>query len=563
MSPIETSIIILSKDRYGMIKECLRSLMCLNQSTLEVIVGDTGSSDAPVFELYDDFGREFKGRFQLIAIDQYHFSKNNNWLAIRASGTSLVFLNNDTRGIGDWLSPLTHSLALDNVGIAGSKLLYGHHRRIQHAGVEFLKSGELKYLGYHPYKDRHPLMPEINFPKWMPAVTGACLAIQADLFRRAGGFGEHYAEEAQDVDLCLKVQQLGLRCRYEPQSTLFHFENGTRPRLSEHRKDRTAFIRTWKRTIDASFFQTRFQSEPADPEMREQRKTREFVFFKRQRARGDVLASTSLLRAFKQRHPNTHVTYSTDYPELIDALPFIDRVLHTRDYDDYRYDRVLQLTYENGEWRKYPHTWIEEMGRGIGIPHLADYRPQVEFSAWDTDVVGFYESRAKIKPYVVLATGAGWKEREWENSEWDGLATTIREQGYDVFQIGSSHDHWVRQAFHVLDRSLHENLAILRGAKALVTVDSFPYHLGSAIGLPIFLLTCKSCTHTTWAGKNVTEIRHHEADWTPLPGCRNLGCRQKFGEGLENRCDSPILKFLPYGQVWQHLEPYLKGRVHA
>jgi len=93
----------------------------------------------------------------------------------------------------------------------------------------------------------------------MPAVTGACLLMRHDLFDRVGYFNEDYAEECQDIDLCLKVASQGYDCVYTPKVELFHYENGTRT-MSESSSDRNYFINVWKSYIDENIFNQTQQS---------------------------------------------------------------------------------------------------------------------------------------------------------------------------------------------------------------------------------------------------------------------------------------------------------------
>jgi GT2 family glycosyltransferase len=556
------SILVLTKDKYLLIRECLESLLrTVNRTDVEIFVGDTGSTDSRVFKLYEEFEPRFFGRFRVVKLPYYQFSQNNNALASLASGENLVFLNNDTIALEGWLDALKLGLDRHGVGIVGPKLLYAFNNRIQHAGIEFLKDGPLQFLGYHPFKGRRPEMPEANYDKFMPAVTGACLAIKSDLFHRINGFDPKFREEAQDADLCLNAHRWGAKSLYVPSAVLYHLENGTRT-CSEDNQDRQYFIRKWHRYISDHFFKEKFQSVAADTAEATRRSNLKYVLFHRTRARGDVFASSALLKQYKRQNPETHITYKTQFPDVIDALPFVDRVLGEEEPDDFIYDSVLRPSYEDGEWKRFGHPWLQEMARSVGVfLSERDARPIYFFSKFDEPARCYYRNFAAKKPYIVTTTGAGWRERTWNLIEWEKLVGALSLKGITTFQIGSSkNDEWIDGAYHLMDRDLHENLAILESASALVTVDSYPYHLGLAVGLPIVLLTCKSSSHTVWIPSWVTEIRNHTAEKTPLPGCRFVGCRLKVGEGLDNVCPAPILKDLSFAPVLEAVLGKIDGR---
>ena len=60
------------------------------------------------------------------------------------------------------------------------------------------------------------------------AVTAACLLIKTT-FQKLDGFNEiDFGVAYNDVDLCYRVIDQGLRCVYSPGSELFHYEGKTR-----------------------------------------------------------------------------------------------------------------------------------------------------------------------------------------------------------------------------------------------------------------------------------------------------------------------------------------------
>jgi len=60
------------------------------------------------------------------------------------------------------------------------------------------------------------------------AVTGACMVIRRETWRKIGGLDESFAVAFNDVDFCLRVQALGLRNLWTPFATVVHHESKTR-----------------------------------------------------------------------------------------------------------------------------------------------------------------------------------------------------------------------------------------------------------------------------------------------------------------------------------------------
>ena len=51
---------------------------------------------------------------------------------------------------------------------------------------------------------------------------------RAEVFHEVGGFDESFPLNYNDVDFCFKLHQAGLRCVYEPDVELLHYESATR-----------------------------------------------------------------------------------------------------------------------------------------------------------------------------------------------------------------------------------------------------------------------------------------------------------------------------------------------
>jgi GT2 family glycosyltransferase len=60
-------------------------------------------------------------------------------------------------------------------------------------------------------------------------VTAACMAVRKELFDRSGGFDEENLKVSfNDIDLCLRIEEMGYRNLCTPFATLLHFESASR-----------------------------------------------------------------------------------------------------------------------------------------------------------------------------------------------------------------------------------------------------------------------------------------------------------------------------------------------
>jgi O-antigen biosynthesis protein len=194
----------------------------------------------------------------------FDFSRMNNLGAQAADGEILVFLNDDTEMLEpSWLDRLVAQVERADVGIAGARLLYPSGT-LQHGGVAIGIGGGCGHIGRHT-RNAPEHWPWLEVTRDVSAVTGACLALRASLFRELGGFSEAFPVNYNDIDLCLRVRNAGYRVIYEAGAILRHYECQTRPgvvTLEEH--DR--WYERWAKQIEAgdSFYNPNLTHEQED-----------------------------------------------------------------------------------------------------------------------------------------------------------------------------------------------------------------------------------------------------------------------------------------------------------
>lgn len=223
------TIIIPTRDGYPLLKKCIDSIFhCIDYKNYEIIVVDNQSEDDETLG-YLKYLSERQG-LKVIKYDYpFNYSSINNLAVKSASGDVLCFLNDDVEAVRpDWLTEMvSHSLRPD-IGVVGAKLLYSDNF-IQHAGVVigiggFASHAHRLYPATHPGRGGRAVLTQ-NFS----AVTAACLVMRRDLFNAVGGFDEQNLPVAfNDVDLCLRVREMGYRIVWTPYAILYHYESYSR-----------------------------------------------------------------------------------------------------------------------------------------------------------------------------------------------------------------------------------------------------------------------------------------------------------------------------------------------
>jgi hypothetical protein len=151
-------------------------------------------------------------------------------------------LNNDTLVTDGWLNALIEAVEKDDhLAIVGAKLLYPNDS-VQHAGVVFNHKRKV----YHIYRYFHRDHPAVNKTREFQVVTGACLLIRTPVFMQVGLFDENFRNGFEDVDLCLRVGQLGYRVLYNPDCVVYHLESMTPGRGDHDRENSRYFEEKWQ-----------------------------------------------------------------------------------------------------------------------------------------------------------------------------------------------------------------------------------------------------------------------------------------------------------------------------
>ncbi len=214
------SIIIPMYNQVEYTYNCICSISSNCEYTnYEIIVADDNSTESTSL-----FSENFENLVLIRNEINLGFLKNCNNAASKAKGKYLVFLNNDTQVQKNWLEELLSCFErFENVGLVGSKLLY-ENGRLQEAGGIIWQDGS----GWNYGNDDNPKRPEYNYVKEVDYVSGASIMITTYLWKKIGGFDEHFAPAYyEDTDLCFQVRKEGYKVLYQPFSSVVHFEGIT------------------------------------------------------------------------------------------------------------------------------------------------------------------------------------------------------------------------------------------------------------------------------------------------------------------------------------------------
>lgn len=225
----KVSIVIPNKDNKADLKKCVDSILKSTYQNYEIVIVENNSIKEETFKYYEKLQEEYSNiKVVVCKIDNFNYSKINNFGVSNTTGDYIILLNNDTKILSlNWIENMLGICQREDVGVVGAKLLYPDFT-VQHAGVVIGIGGIAGHINLN-IKDEDPgYFSRAEVINNFSAVTAACLMIKKKVFYEVGGFDESLAVAFNDIDLCLKVRKIGKLIVYTPYAKLNHYESKTR-----------------------------------------------------------------------------------------------------------------------------------------------------------------------------------------------------------------------------------------------------------------------------------------------------------------------------------------------
>lgn len=195
---------------------CVESLKASDYPNLEILVIDNGSRLAAFQQLQDCMPKERIIRSE----SNLGFAGGNNLglqLAVKQNADYAFVLNNDTIVDPHMISKLIHAAeANPAAGLLGPVIYYlDQPEQVWFAGYRFLHGIYLLRRGLHL---KTPLQPieEVDF------VSGCGILIRRSILEVIGLFSEDYFMYYEDLDLCFRVKEAGLKILCVTDARMWH-----------------------------------------------------------------------------------------------------------------------------------------------------------------------------------------------------------------------------------------------------------------------------------------------------------------------------------------------------
>lgn len=432
------SISILCHNNLALTQTCLRSV-ATHSRDCEVIVTDNASTDGTASYLAD-FAAKNPTLVRIVTnATNEGFNKPNNHALTLARGEYFVTLNNDVPVCEGWLDALVRPFA--------------NNPRLALTGLR----GTCCTIDAN-------LVGKPGTP--VEYVEASCMMIPAALARREGLFSSYLTFAYwEDSDLSLRLRERGYEIEHV--TLPMHHANGSTTRLvPEVREHYLANTETMRKRW--SFYWKR-------------RDFKRRILVRRLGARGDVLLTTPVLRALREKYPQAEIEVRTKCPEMLHGLDSARLSLHNTKYFDEFID--LDATYET---RPDLHI-VEAFAQAAGVTLPKRWRLEVAASELDE---AWAERVARGQRMALLHPGPTcWPGKNWPVERFTELARTLRKQGYLTATVGADDSPELGTDLHLAGRTTPQQLyALAKRSRLFVGIDSMPCHLASAADCPSVVL---------------------------------------------------------------------------
>lgn len=245
------SLIVPTRDQYKLLHTCIEGL--LNDTDfedLEIIVVDNQSSDPQTIRYLSELNT--RGVKVLPHPHPFNYSTINNRAAKLATGELIGLVNNDIEVIDSgWLKELVSQAMRPGVGAVGAKLLWPN-KMVQHGGVVVGVNGLAAHSGNALDQRDAGYLGMNQLTRRQSAVTAACLLLRKTVFDTLRGLDERAFPVAfNDVDFCLRIEELGLHNIWTASALLIHAESASRgkdvspEKMARAQREQQIFKRRW------------------------------------------------------------------------------------------------------------------------------------------------------------------------------------------------------------------------------------------------------------------------------------------------------------------------------
>ncbi|WP_082484560.1 glycosyltransferase family 2 protein [Pseudomonas sp. Leaf129] len=252
----KVSLIIPTRDKIELLRTCVEGIINITDyPNIEIIVIDNNSSEAEALDYLNSLSK--RGISVLRYPFPFNYSAINNFAVRESSGQIIGLINNDIEILDkNWLKEMVSELLRPRVGIVGAKLLWPNNM-VQHGGVVIGINNLAAHVGNTLNDCDAGYLATNLITRKQSAVTAACMLFQKSTYEDVAGFDEvNFPVAFNDIDLCLRVAEIGLNIVWTPFAKLTHAESASRgkdltpEKRARSQREQHQFMQRWSHVLE-------------------------------------------------------------------------------------------------------------------------------------------------------------------------------------------------------------------------------------------------------------------------------------------------------------------------
>ncbi|NTW69869.1 MAG: glycosyltransferase [Chlorobiaceae bacterium] len=219
-------IIISLHSGENRLNRCIHSIITKTLYTnYRVTILETGQNEQQTIKL----SREARssGRIKIVRDDKRPFNYSDICnRAVKASAADIICLMSSEIEVisPEWLDEMVGHAVQPGVGAVGARLWFPDNK-LQHGGIVLGSTNVATHVHQHLPKGYTGYFARACLQQTFSAVSGACMLLGRKVYDEVGGFNEDELSAAyQDIDLCLKLREKGLRTVWTPYAEMIYHE---------------------------------------------------------------------------------------------------------------------------------------------------------------------------------------------------------------------------------------------------------------------------------------------------------------------------------------------------
>jgi GT2 family glycosyltransferase len=229
------AVVILNWNGKKFLEKFLPGVVKHSSADADIIVADNASEDDSI-----QFLREHFPQIRIIQNPvNGGFAKGYNDALTLVDSHYYVLLNSDIEVTENWIKPAIAMMDADRRIAACQPKLLGFDQRnhFEYAGAA---GGFIDHYGYpfcrgRIFQEIEPDNGQYDQEMEIFWATGACMFVRTEMFHRFSGFDNDFFAHMEEIDLCWRLKNAGLRIMFCPASVVYHVGGGTLPKKSSRK----------------------------------------------------------------------------------------------------------------------------------------------------------------------------------------------------------------------------------------------------------------------------------------------------------------------------------------